>query len=56
MWIKTVLRNGTIADKVSAMSLLITNSAIHNFHALDTLLNITQNRARRESIIVVGEF
>ncbi|ORX55432.1 CBF-domain-containing protein [Piromyces finnis] len=53
---KTVLQSGTLTDKVSAMSLMIQESPIHNFKLLKQNLfqNMVKKKNRRESIMAVN--
>jgi hypothetical protein len=52
-WIKTVLVSGTIADKLSANSILIQDSAIHNLKNLDALISMVKINKKRECILAI---
>ncbi|ORX82922.1 CBF-domain-containing protein [Anaeromyces robustus] len=53
---KTVLQSGTLTDKVSAVSLMIQESPVHNFNLLkqNLFLNMVKKKNRRESIMAVN--
>ena len=48
-WMATVLRGGTMTDKVAAMALLIQQNPMVTLPTLDTLLNLAKKKSRRES-------
>ncbi|XP_023220965.1 CCAAT/enhancer-binding protein zeta-like [Centruroides sculpturatus] len=52
-WIRTVLKNGTIADKVSAHTLLIQDSAVHNLSSIDSLILMVNAKGKKECLIAV---
>lgn len=52
-WIHTVLKNGTITDKVSAHTLLIQDSAIHNLSSIDSLIGMVNAKGKRECLMAI---
>lgn len=53
-FVNTVLRSGTVTDKVSALSLLIQQSPIYSFNMLQsTLLSMANKKSRREAIMAI---
>ncbi|CAG2118262.1 unnamed protein product, partial [Medioppia subpectinata] len=52
-WIRTVLKSGTLTDKLSAHTVLIQDSAVHNLRSLEQMLGMVSNKAKRECILAV---
>ncbi|RNA44224.1 CCAAT enhancer-binding zeta, partial [Brachionus plicatilis] len=52
-WIKTVLQNGTIGDKISANSLLIQESALHNLSGVESLIQSVKLSKKRECMLAI---
>ncbi|XP_064599583.1 CCAAT/enhancer-binding protein zeta-like [Liolophura sinensis] len=52
-WIKTVLKSGTIGDKMAALTLLVQDSPVHNLSSLDSLVAMAKKKAKRECILAV---
>jgi hypothetical protein len=48
-WMQTVLKSGTLSDKIAAMSLLVQQSPLHTLSTLDQLLSLAKKKARREA-------
>ena len=47
------MSSGTISDKISANSILIHDSAVHNLNSLDTLISMVKINKKRECILAV---
>ncbi|KNC97841.1 RNA-binding ribosome biosynthesis protein MAK21 [Spizellomyces punctatus DAOM BR117] len=54
-FISTVLKSGTVTDKVSALTLLVQESPLHTLHLLrDQLVNgMARKKARREAVLAM---
>jgi hypothetical protein len=52
---KTVLKTGTIHDKISANVLLAQESAVHNLNSLEALISPVRLNKKRECIFAIGE-
>ena len=52
-WIETVLRSGTVGDKVAAWTVLIQQSFVHQMVHLESLLMMASKKGRRESIMAI---
>ncbi|KAK7104859.1 CCAAT/enhancer-binding protein zeta-like [Littorina saxatilis] len=50
-WMKTVLTSGTLSDKMAALTLLVQESPAHNMTALDSLVNMTKKKGKREAML-----
>jgi ribosome biogenesis protein MAK21 len=48
-WFETVIRNGTLSDKIGALTLMVQQSPIHNLKNLETLVNMAAKAGKRES-------
>ncbi|CAG8565339.1 22487_t:CDS:10, partial [Dentiscutata erythropus] len=46
----TMLKSGTLKDKISTLSVLVDESPIHAVHALDTLMNMAKKKGRDEAV------
>ena len=53
-WIKTVLKTGTMGDKLSAHSIQVQDSAIHNLDSVDALLASVKLSKKRECMLAIG--
>lgn len=49
----TIIGSGTLGDKISALTLLIQESPLHNMRALDTLIGLAKKRSRAQAIEVL---
>lgn len=54
-WIKTVLKSGTIGDKLSANCILVQDSSIHNLYAVETLIHSVKVNKKRECMLAIGK-
>lgn len=52
-WFQTVLKSGTLTDKVSALSLSVTESSVHALEGVASLINMGQKRGRREAVMAI---
>jgi ribosome biogenesis protein MAK21 len=52
-WLRTVMRNGTLSDRVAAMSMVVQESALHNFSTLSALVAMTKKRGSREAHLAI---
>ena len=52
-WIRTVLKSGTLADKLSAHTVLIQDSAVHNVKSLESMLSMVSTKGKRECIMAL---
>ncbi|CAG8608379.1 40985_t:CDS:10, partial [Gigaspora margarita] len=46
----TMLKSGTLKDKISTLSVLVDESSIHAVHALDTLMSMAKKKGRDEAV------
>ncbi|CAG8468964.1 7721_t:CDS:10, partial [Dentiscutata heterogama] len=46
----TMLKSGTLKDKISTLSVLVDESPIHAVHALDTLMSMAKKKGRDEAV------
>ena len=49
----TVISSGTLSDKVSALTLAIQESPVHNIRALESLLGLAKKRSRSQAVDVL---
>ena len=49
-FLQQVLANGTLSDRLSALTLMAQSSPLHNTRALDTLRSMGQKKGREESL------
>ena len=49
----TVITSGTLSDKISALTLAVQDSPIHNKKALETLLSLSKKRSRSQAVDVL---
>nr|XP_027195187.1 CCAAT/enhancer-binding protein zeta-like [Dermatophagoides pteronyssinus] len=52
-WIKTVLSNGTVQDKLAANTILIQDSSVHNLRSLEQLIRFVNGKGKRECIMAI---
>lgn len=52
-WIKTVLSNGTVQDKLAAYTVLIQDSIVHNLRSLEQLIRFVNGKGKRECIMAI---
>jgi ribosome biogenesis protein MAK21 len=52
-WLRTVMRNGTLSDRIAAMSMVVQESALHNFSTLTGLIAMTRKRGSREAHLAI---
>jgi ribosome biogenesis protein MAK21 len=53
VFLKTMLKSGTLGDKVSALTLLAHESPMHNFSSLTELVEMTKKKSKKEAIMTV---
>jgi len=52
-WINTVLKSGTLNDKMSAYVVLLQDSPIHNLSVLETLISLVSLKSRRPCLLAI---
>ncbi|GCC22718.1 hypothetical protein chiPu_0001106, partial [Chiloscyllium punctatum] len=53
-WIKTVVKTGTLADRMAAMTLMIQNAPVHTLYIVEELINqIKKKGSRRQYLIAL---
>ena len=52
-WIESVLKNGTLTDKVAALTLLVQENPLCRLSPLESLVAMTQKKGKRESMSAV---
>ena len=50
----TIMASGTLSDKISALTLSVQESPLHNMKALETLLSLAGKRSRAQAVEVLG--
>jgi len=50
----TIMTSGTLSDKVSALTLSVQESPLHNMKALETLVGLAGKRSRGQAVEVLG--
>ncbi|KAL8951831.1 MAG: hypothetical protein Q9222_002220 [Ikaeria aurantiellina] len=50
----TIMSSGTLSDKISALTLSIQESPLHNMKNMETLVNLGRKRNRRQAVEVLG--
>ena len=50
----TIMTSGTLSDKVSALTLSVQESPLHNVRALENLLTLARKRSRSQAVDVLG--
>lgn len=53
-FLSTIMSSGTLTDKVSALTLAIQESPVHNIRAFDALLNLASKKSRAQAIGAIG--
>ncbi|KAM0329774.1 hypothetical protein ACHAQA_003938 [Verticillium albo-atrum] len=53
-FLSTIMASGTLTDKVSALTLAIQESPVHNIKAFDALMNLASKRSRGQAIGALG--
>ncbi|OHF04342.1 CBF/Mak21 family protein [Colletotrichum orchidophilum] len=53
-FLSTIMSSGTLSDKVSALTLAIQESPLHNVKAFETLLGLASKRSRAQAIGALG--
>eukprot|EP01135_Chromosphaera_perkinsii_P007650 Nk52_evm106s914 gene=Nk52_evmTU106s914 len=52
-WMETVMKTGTLNDKLAAMTLLVQESPLHRGNTLATILNMCKKKSKRESLMAI---
>lgn len=50
----TIMSSGTMSDKVSALTLAVQESPVHNMKALESLMNLAGKKSREQAIAALG--
>lgn len=50
----TIMSSGTLSDKISALTLSVQESPVHNMKALENLLGLARKRSRGQAVEVLG--
>ncbi|KJZ79088.1 hypothetical protein HIM_01239 [Hirsutella minnesotensis 3608] len=53
-FLSTIMSSGTLTDKVSALTLAIQESPVHNIRAFDALLTLASKKSRAQAIGAIG--
>lgn len=53
-FMSTIMSSGTMSDKVSALTLAVQESPVHNVKALENLLNLAGKKSRDQAIAALG--
>ncbi|KAJ2892421.1 hypothetical protein MKZ38_009859 [Zalerion maritima] len=53
-FLSTIMSSGTMSDKVSALTLAIQESPIHNGKALETLISMASKRSRSQALVALS--
>ncbi|CAI4217090.1 unnamed protein product [Parascedosporium putredinis] len=53
-FLSTIMTSGTMNDKVSALTLAIQESPVHNIRAFEALLNLASKKSRSQAIIALA--
>ncbi|TWU75454.1 hypothetical protein ED733_004654 [Metarhizium rileyi] len=53
-FLSTIMSSGTLTDKVSALTLAVQESPVHNIRAFDALVNLASKRSRAQAIGAIG--
>ncbi|KAJ1960338.1 RNA-binding ribosome biosynthesis protein mak21 [Dipsacomyces acuminosporus] len=53
-FVSNILSSGTLSDRVSALTLIVQESPVHNMKALNQLMQMVQKKNRREALLAVG--
>ncbi|TLS22665.1 uncharacterized protein PpBr36_05929 [Pyricularia pennisetigena] len=50
----TIMSSGTLSDKISALTLAVQESPVHNIKAIDTLINMAGKKSRGQALAALG--
>ena len=50
----TIMSSGTLSDKISALTLSVQESPVHNMRALESLVGLARKRSRGQAVDVLG--
>jgi len=53
VWLQTVLKSGTLTDKLSAYVVQVQNSPVHHFAVLETMLGLISLKSRRPCLLAL---
>ncbi|KAJ2825593.1 RNA-binding ribosome biosynthesis protein mak21, partial [Coemansia sp. 'formosensis'] len=53
-FVSNILSSGTLSDRVSALTLIVQESPVHNMKSLGQLMSMVQKKNRREALMAVG--
>ncbi|KAJ2413542.1 RNA-binding ribosome biosynthesis protein mak21 [Coemansia sp. RSA 2530] len=53
-FVSNILSSGTLSDRVSALTLIVQESPVHNIKSLGQLMAMVQKKNRREALMAVG--
>ncbi|KAJ1853975.1 RNA-binding ribosome biosynthesis protein mak21 [Coemansia sp. RSA 1853] len=53
-FVTSILSSGTLSDRVSALTLIVQESPVHNMKALGQLMQMVQKKNRREALLAVS--
>ncbi|KAJ2516681.1 RNA-binding ribosome biosynthesis protein mak21 [Coemansia sp. RSA 1939] len=53
-FVSNILSSGTLTDRVSALTLIVQESPVHNLKSLGHLMNMVGKKNRREALLAVG--
>ncbi|KAJ2038618.1 RNA-binding ribosome biosynthesis protein mak21, partial [Coemansia sp. S16] len=53
-FVSNILSSGTLSDRVSALTLIVQESPVHNLKSLGQLMAMVQKKNRREALMAVG--
>ena len=53
-FLATIMSTGTLSDKVSALTLAVQESPLHNIRAFDTLMNLAAKKSRAQALGAIG--
>ncbi|PVV03026.1 hypothetical protein BB560_002500 [Smittium megazygosporum] len=53
-FVSSILKSGTLSDKISALTLLSQESPIHNIDSIKTLMSMARKKHRREALLAVS--
>ena len=54
-WLKTVLKSGTLTDKMSAYSVFLQENPVANLSSLEQLINMISLKSRRPCLMAIGK-
>eukprot|EP00743_Colponemidia_sp_Colp-15_P004908 GILK01005290.1.p1 GENE.GILK01005290.1~~GILK01005290.1.p1 ORF type:complete len:894 (-),score=206.64 GILK01005290.1:141-2822(-) len=52
-WLSTVIKSGTVSDKVAAYTMLVQSNPVYNLKALDSLIAMCTKKGRREAQLAI---